>query len=120
MIKEDINTKEFLDFLISKIDDKKGEDIKILDLQKLENSVSDYFVICSANSKTQAQTISDYIIHETRNFLHKRPISVEGEQNAFWILIDYGTVVIHIFQPEYREFYDLEGLWGDVLAEAIE
>ncbi len=113
----DKDTKEILNFIIDKIEDKKGEDIKVLDLTKIDNSIADYFVICTANSKIQAQTISDHIIRETRTQLKERPLNVEGEQNAFWILIDYSDIIVHIFQPEYREFYDLEGLWGEALTE---
>ena len=113
----DINTAELLNFIIEKIEDKKGEDIKVLDLRQMDNSIADYFIVCTANSKIQAQTISDHIIREIRTIQHERPINVEGEQNAFWILIDYSSIVVHIFQPEYRDFYDLEGLWGDALTE---
>ena len=110
-------TKELLDFIIEKIEDKKGNNIKILDLSKVNNSISDYFVICTANSKIQAQTISDYIIRQTRTEMGEKPIGVEGENNAHWILIDYSSIIVHIFQQEFRDFYDLEGLWGDTTTE---
>jgi len=106
-----------LEFIISKIEDKKGEEIKILNLQTIENSVADYFVICTANSKIQAQTISDHLIKELRTFKKIKPLSVEGEANAFWILLDYGDIIVHIFQPEYRKFYNLEDLWGESIIE---
>jgi len=111
------NTTETLNFIIDKIEDKKGENIKVLDLSKIDNAIADYFIICTANSKIQAQTISDHIIRETRTQLKEKPLNVEGEQNAFWILIDYADIIVHIFQPEYREFYDLESLWGEALTE---
>ena len=106
-------SNKLLKFIVEKIEDKKGEDIKILDLKALDNSFADYFVICSSNSKIHAQTISNHIVRETRTHLKERPVNIEGEQNAQWILLDYIDVVVHIFQPEYREFYNIESLWGE-------
>ncbi len=116
-MKEDKSVEQLKNFILTNIEEKKGEAIKVLDLRKIENAIADYFVICNATSKIHAQTISDHIVRQVRTNLKQRPLSVEGEQNAFWILVDYASVVVHIFLPEYREFYDLEGLWGEVIAE---
>ena len=92
-------------------DEKKALDVIVLDLRKLTN-ITDYFVVCSGESDTQVRAISGHIIEQLRkekvNYFH-----CEGEQNAVWILIDYSDVVIHIFELETRQYYELERLWGD-------
>jgi ribosome-associated protein len=90
---------------------KKGEDIKIMDLRKL-TGVTDFFVICSASSDVQNKAIADFIIGETKK-LGQRPWHNEGYGNLSWVLIDFVDVVVHIFLNETRRFYNLEGLWGD-------
>jgi ribosome-associated protein len=90
---------------------KKGEDIKIMDLRKL-TGVTDFFVICSASSDTQNKAIADFIIGETKQ-LGQKAWHNEGYGNLSWVLIDFVDVVVHIFLTETRRFYNLEGLWGD-------
>jgi len=90
---------------------KKGEDIKIMDIRKLTN-VTDYFVICSASTDVQNKAIADFIVEETKK-LGQRPWHNEGYGNLSWILLDFVDVVVHIFINESRRFYNLEGLWGD-------
>lgn len=91
--------------------DKKAKDITILDMQNI-SMVTDYFIICSANSTTQTQAIADNIEEKLEEagvkLLHK-----EGYREGRWILLDYGTCVVHIFVEEDRNFYNLERLWGD-------
>ena len=97
--------------------EKKAFDVKILDLRKL-SSVCDFFVICSASVDVQAKAVADWIIEnlQTRgiNYWHN-----EGYQACRWILLDYVDVVVHIFLPEVREFYELERLWGDAKTEEL-
>jgi ribosome-associated protein len=102
-----------VDLIIDAIDDIKGENITILDLRNLENSVCDFFVICEANSNTQVNAIANSIEKKVRENLSEKPWHIEGLENSEWILMDYVSVAIHIFQKHIREFYDLEGLWGD-------
>ena len=90
---------------------KKGENIKILDLRKL-TSVTDFFVICSASSDVQNKAIADFIIGEAKK-LGQKPWHNEGYGNLSWVLLDFVDVVVHIFLTESRRFYNLEGLWGD-------
>jgi len=93
---------------------KKAEDLVLLNLKKLSN-VTDYFVICSASSDVHARVIADAVIEGMKGkdaILH-----VEGYESAHWILIDCFNVIFHIFKPEVREFYGLEGLWGDAPRE---
>lgn len=90
---------------------KKGEDIKIMDLRKL-TTVTDFFVICSSPSDVQNKAIADFIVEESKK-LGQKPWHNEGYGNLSWVLLDFVDVVVHIFLNESRRFYNLEGLWGD-------
>ena len=119
-MEEYIEKKLLIEKVIKAIQDTKGEDIKLLDLTKIENSAADYFIICSANSNTQVNAIAGNIEKKVRNELKNRPWHVEGTENAMWILVDYISVVVHIFQKHIREFYDLEDLWSDAQITSID
>ena len=119
-MEEYIEKKLLIEKIIEAIQDTKGEDIKLLDLTKIENSAADYFIICSANSNTQVNAIAGNIEKKVRNELKNSPWHVEGTENAMWILVDYISVVVHIFQKHIREFYDLEDLWSDAKVTVIE
>jgi ribosome-associated protein len=93
------------------MDDKKAEDVKVLDLREL-SAISDYFVLCSAANARQAQAVCD-AVHKDLKRDRVLPLSVEGETPGTWILMDYVDVVVHIFQPEARGYYALETFWGD-------
>jgi ribosome-associated protein len=108
-----VNTERLTEVIIKGIEDKKGEDIVVLDLRSIEHSVTDFFVICHANSNTQVNAIADSIEDEVRKTLSDKPWHTEGHGNSEWILIDYVNVVVHVFQTEMRETYNLENLWGD-------
>ena len=105
--------QQLIDKITEAIQDTKGEDIKIFDLTGIENSVAETFIICSGNSNTQVNAIAGNIEKKVRNELKERPWHVEGTENAMWILVDYVSVVVHIFQKQIREYYDIEELWGD-------
>ena len=119
-MEEYIEKKLLIEKIIEAIQDTKGEEIKLLDLTKIENSAADYFIICSANSNTQVNAIAGNIEKKVRNELKNRPWHVEGTENAMWILVDYISVVVHIFQKHIREFYDLEDLWSDAKITSID
>ena len=119
-MEEYIEKKLLIEKIIEAIQDTKGEDIKLLDLTKIENSAADYFIICSANSNTHVNAIAGNIEKKVRNELKNRPWHVEGTENAMWILVDYISVVVHIFQKHIREFYDLEDLWSDAQITSID
>ena len=119
-MEEYIEKKLQIEKIIEAIQDTKGEDINLLDLTKIENSAADYFIICSANSNTQVNAIAGNIEKKVRNELKNRPWHVEGTENAMWILVDYISVVVHIFQKHIREFYDLEDLWSDAQITSID
>ena len=84
-----------------------------MDITHIEISVSDYFIICIANSNTQVSAIAGNIEKKVRNELKDRPWHVEGSENAMWVLVDYVSVVVHVFQKHVRDFYDIEDLWSD-------
>ena len=117
---KNLEKQALIEKIIEAIQDTKGEDIKLLDLTKIENSAADYFIICSANSNTQVNAIAGNIEKKVRNELKNRPWHVEGTENAMWILVDYISVVVHIFQKHIREFYDLEDLWSDAQITSID
>lgn len=93
-------------------DDKKAENIRILDLRGI-SPVSDYFVICSALSNPQLRAVRDNIEDEMKDKHGQRPIYKDGDYESQWIIIDYGNVMVHVFTPEKREYYMLEELWND-------
>jgi ribosome-associated protein len=95
------------------IKEKKGHDIVTLDLRNVKNSVTDYFIICHAESTTQVGAIARSVEEEIYKATGEDPWHKEGFQNAEWILLDYVNVVVHIFQKEKREFYSVESLWAD-------
>jgi ribosome-associated protein len=99
--------------IVKGIEDVKGQDIDILDLREIENTVCDYFIICNGTSNTQVNAIVNSIQKIVSKALKEKPWHVEGSDNAEWILIDYVHVVVHVFQKHIREYYDIEGLWGD-------
>ncbi|RCS27564.1 ribosome silencing factor [Polaribacter sp. WD7] len=113
MTKKQVSTDNLIAVILKGIDDVKGEDIQLLDLREIENTVCDYFVICSGNSNTQVNAISGSIQKVVSKELKDKPWHVEGETNAEWVLMDYVNVVVHIFQKHVRDFYDIESLWGD-------
>lgn len=93
--------------------DKKGEDVVSLDLRGIDGAITDFFVVCNGANTTQVGAIADNIAEKMKEEGHTLYRS-QGETNAFWIIQDYGNIVVHIFLKEYREFYRLEDLWADV------
>jgi ribosome-associated protein len=112
-----LTSKDLADKITNLIFNKKGYDVKILDLKNL-TTFADYFVICSADSDTQVKAIADEVDKELRDegikYWHK-----EGYKGLSWVLIDYVDVVVHIFKKDAREFYKLEKLWGDAPIEEV-
>ena len=113
MTKKQVSTDDLIAVIIKGIDDVKGEEIQLLDLREIENTVCDYFIICSGNSNTQVNAISNSIQKIVSKELKDKPWHIEGQVNAEWVLMDYVNVVVHIFQKQVRDFYDIESLWGD-------
>lgn len=99
--------------------DKKGEDIINVDLRNTTGSVTNYFVICNANSITQVQAIAEHVERKVRTELKEKAWHSEGYENCVWVLLDYVSVVVHIFEKKNREFYKLENLWADAVFSHI-
>ncbi len=104
------NSKLFK-IILEAIADKKGEAVVSLDLRKIDEAVADFFILCEAQSHTQIKAIVDAIEQDVKNATGERPYHREEGQQ--WTLIDYVNIVVHIFTPDYRKFYDLESLWAD-------
>ncbi len=106
-------TIDLLDAVVEGMKERKAKGITILNLKNIENRVSDYFVICDADSNTHVNSIADSIEETVEKLNGESAFHTEGQQNGEWILIDYINIVVHVFQKEFREHYNLEGLWGD-------
>lgn len=106
--------------VVKGMQEKKAEDIVVLDLRDVNNAVSDFFVICSGNSDTQIDAITESIEEEVQKVEKENPWHKEGLNNKSWVLIDYVDVVAHVFNKDEREFYNLESLWGDAKIKEIE
>jgi len=99
--------------ILQAIQEKKGEQIVSLDLRKIPEAVSDFFIICQATSTTQVKAIADHVEHLVKENCDEIPYRQEGRMALQWVLVDYVNVVVHIFQPENRKFYRLEEMWSD-------
>jgi ribosome-associated protein len=108
-----------LENIIKGIFEKKGRDVIKIDLRRLDNRITDYFVICHGTSVTQVDSLCDSVDDAVRLGTGEKPSHIEGLDNCFWVLLDYGNVVVHIFLEQYREFYSLESLWADAAIEAV-
>ncbi len=99
--------------IIAAIQEKKGEEIVSLDLKKIDEAVTDFFVICQAGNPIQLGAIVDNIEKKVKEECNEKPYKREGTRGQNWILIDYVDIVIHCFGPEQRAFYQIEDLWSD-------
>lgn len=106
-----MNSKEMARMACEAIEDKKAQDVKIINIEHV-STLADYFIIASGSNRSQVQAMSDNV-NEVLGRAGVEPKQVEGYQNANWILMDYGDMVIHIFDEENRLFYDLERIWRD-------
>jgi len=120
MQKTQTSADELISLIINGIEEVKGVNINLLDLREIDNTVCDYFVICNGTSNTHVNAIVSSIQKTVSKALHDKPWHVEGADNAEWVLMDYVNVVVHVFQKQVREFYDIEGLWGDAKVTMVE
>lgn len=94
--------------------EKKASGVVSLDLRKIDSAICDHFIICDASSTTQVSAIADNVIKKMQEKAgRKKPLRMQGLENGFWVILDYGSEVVHIFLSEYRAFYRLEDLWAD-------
>ena len=98
---------------------KKGKRVVSLDLRDIENAICKYFILCHGESTTQTAAIGESVVDVVRTEIGEKPIHREGFQQANWVLLDYGDVIVHIFLESYRELYRLEDLWADAKSETI-
>lgn len=120
MQKTKASSDELIALILHGMEDVKGVDINLLDLREIENTVCDYFIICTGTSNTHVNAIVSSIQKTVSKAMGDKPWHVEGSQNGEWVLMDYVNVVVHVFQKHIREFYDIEGLWGDAKVTMVE
>lgn len=95
------------------IQEKKGSNIVIADLKGIDGAICHYFIICQGNSPAQVEAITESVGEFARKELQEKPTAIAGLENAQWVAMDYTDVMVHIFLPDFREYYDLEHLWDD-------
>lgn len=120
MTKRKASADELIALILHGIEEVKGLDINLLDLRAIDNTVCDYFVICNGTSNTHVNAIVNSIQKTVSKAINDKPWHVEGSENAEWVLMDYVNVVVHVFQKHVREYYDIEGLWGDAKVTLVE
>ncbi len=106
-------TKLLVETITKGIQEKKGKNITIVDLRDIEANIVNYFIICQGNSPTQVEAITESVDDIVKQNIGESPVNVVGLGNDQWVALDYVDVFVHIFQPEFRAFYDLESLWQD-------
>ena len=93
--------------------EKKGQDVVSLDLRSIGTAISDHFIVCNADSTPAVVAIADNVEDRMIEKCRRKVSRTQGKENAFWVILDYGNIVVHIFQTPYRSFYRLEDLWAD-------
>ncbi len=111
--------KSLVNHIVAACQEKKAKNIVTVNMTKLPGSICQYFVICEGNTPSQVAAIADEVVNSVKKEAKDRPLSVDGLKESKWVGIDYGTVIVHIFIPELREFYAIEHLWADADLEQI-
>lgn len=114
------STTQLVETIIKGIEEKKGSDIVVVNLQDIESAICQYFVICQGNSPTQVGAIAESVGETVRNEVDEKPTAVVGLENAQWVAMDFTDVMVHIFLPDVRAYYDMEHLWDDAVLTRIE
>ena len=112
-------TPTIVNKIVEALEDNKGLRIVTIDLRKIENCFCSFFVICHGTSNTHVASLADSV-EEKLDGIKEKPIHVEGKDTAQWIILDYGNVVVHVFQKEQRDYYQLEEFWGDAQIIPVE
>ncbi len=113
-------TEQLVETIVKGIQEKKGQSIVTANLTVIDGAVCNYFVICQGNSPSQVEAITESVGEMARKELGEKPSKVAGLENAQWVAMDYGDVMVHIFVPDIRAYYDLEHLWDDAGLTHIE
>lgn len=118
-IDKEITSEVLRDSIVEGMQDNKAKNIIILDLRKVENAVTDFFVICNGDSSVQIEGIANSVVRNTRKELKERPWNQHGKGISEWVLLDYVSVVAHVFSKSMRDYYELEELWADAVRTDI-
>lgn len=110
---------QIAEIITSAIQDKKGTDITVLDLEKVDGAPTGQFIVCTGKSTTQVSAIADNVREEVRKKTGEKPVNYDGYRNSQWIVIDYGDSMVHVFLPDTRNFYRIEDLWSDAKTTRI-
>lgn len=110
-----LDTEHLVDKIVEGLQDKKGHSITIANLSEIDDTICQYFVVCTGNSPSHVSSLAHNVDDTVRQAGGGHPAAVVGTQHAVWVAMDYGDVMVHIFLPEEREFYDLEHLWADAV-----
>lgn len=112
-------TKKLVNHIIAACQEKKAKNITTVNLSEFPGAICKYFVICEGNTPIQVTSIAEEVTTSLKKSIQEKPITVEGLREGRWVGIDYGTVIVHIFIPELREFYNIEHLWADAKLDRI-
>jgi ribosome-associated protein len=112
-------TKLLVNTIVEALQEKKGKRIITMNLSELEGAICKYFIICQGNTPTQVSALSDSVWDLVYEKLQEKPLGAVGMKEAQWIAMDYGTVMLHVFIPNIREYYNLENLWADAEVSEI-
>jgi ribosome-associated protein len=112
-------TKPLVEAVVKGLQEKKGRKIVKVDLSLLAGAICEYMIVCEGNSPTQLSALTDSVWDIVRRDAGEKPLSIDGGRNSPWIGMDYGTVIVHIFMPEQRAFYNVENLWADSIMTKI-
>ena len=111
--------EELVEVITRGIQEKKGSGIVVANLSGIEGAICNYFVVCQGNSPAQVEAVVESVGDFARRELDEKPVHVVGLENAQWVAMDYGDVLVHVFLPDVRAYYDLEHLWDDAKLKAI-
>ena len=112
-------TKRLIETIVKGIQEKKGMDIVVADLDGIDGTICRYFVVCQGNTPTQVEAIAESVGDMVRQELQEKPVRVVGLENALWVAMDFVDVLVHVFVPDMRAYYDLEHLWADARLDRI-
>lgn len=105
--------EKLVDTIIKGIQEKKGQDITVVDLRGIDGAIASFFVICQGNTPTQVEAITDSVAETARIYAGEKPAHVVGLELAHWVAMDFTDVIVHIFVPDMRSYYNIENLWQD-------
>lgn len=112
-IPANLSDAKLIDLIIDSIQDVKGKNIVVLDLRALKDAPADYYIVCEGDSNTQIRAIGERVDLRVKAETGWRPYHTEGKGTGRWVLVDYGNILVHVFHPEARAYYDIEDLWSD-------